>query len=391
MGPSFLHNTVLVNGVCLPKFLNEHDHPWLRILLEEYTRFIYRPKGELAQYLKGDLPFDAPKLKLALAVRFLTTLTESSVAGGISPKILRAKVFELSAASRGPRESILGEIGKSLMMSGSQVEKHLFADLPEERLITKIPQDISIQELCLRGNLFLAQALLSRASMIRIHISGNSRAVIQHAKYCGLICMIMGHDLSQSADVHISGPYSLFRKTIIYGRAIAELVPLLVWCPRFEIRASCIIGGQTKDIRIYSSDPIFPSIPPKLYDSGLEEKFAKAFRRVTVEWNLIREPEPLQAGETLIFPDFAIQHRSFPEKKWLLEIMGFWTPDYVSSKLERLRKTRLSNFILCIRSDYNCSDSELPKLARIIRFKHSIDPREILKIVEGECRVECPL
>jgi predicted nuclease of restriction endonuclease-like RecB superfamily len=45
-------------------------------------------------------------------------------------------------------------------------------------------------------------------------------------------------------------------------------------------------------------------------------------------------PPPVrQRVEELIFPDFALQLRSDPGQRWLLEIAGFWTPDDVSRKL----------------------------------------------------------
>jgi predicted nuclease of restriction endonuclease-like RecB superfamily len=69
---------------------------------------------------------------------------------------------------------------------------------------------------------------------------------------------------------------------------------------------------------------------PRRYDSLLEERFAREFRRLAPAWDVIREPEPIAAAGTLIFPDFAVQRRSDPTRRWLLEIVGFfWTPDYV--------------------------------------------------------------
>jgi len=60
------------------------------------------------------------------------------------------------------------------------------------------------------------------------------------------------------------------------------------------------------------------------YDRKLEERFARDFRRVAPEWDVIREPEAVQAGGTLIFPDFALRHRA-DRRRWLVEIVCFWT------------------------------------------------------------------
>jgi hypothetical protein len=52
--------------------------------------------------------------------------------------------------------------------------------------------------------------------------------------------------------------------------------------------------------------------------------------------------------------------RDSPKRRWLLEIVRFWTPDYVKEKLARLRVARLTNLILCIDVERNCTDEELP-------------------------------
>jgi len=83
------------------------------------------------------------------------------------------------------------------------------------------------------------------------------------------------------------------------------------------------------------------------YDSKLEERFARDFRRVAPDWDLIREPEAVQAGDTLIFPDFALRHRG-DGRRWLVEIVGFWTRDYLERKLALLRVAGLRDLVLCI-------------------------------------------
>lgn len=47
----------------------------------------------------------------------------------------------------------------------------------------------------------------------------------------------------------------------------------------------------------------------------------------------IREPEPSDAGRHLFLPDFALHPRFDPGRRWFMEIVGFWTPEYLASKL----------------------------------------------------------
>lgn len=97
---------------------------------------------------------------------------------------------------------------------------------------------------------------------------------------------------------------------------------------------------------------------------------------------MIREPEPIAATGTLIFPDFAVQHRSDRTRRWLLEIMGFWTPDYVKRKLALYRSARLSNLILCIDEGRNCAEADLPSGARVVRYRCRLDAAAVLQLVE---------
>jgi predicted nuclease of restriction endonuclease-like RecB superfamily len=263
----------------------------------------------------------------------------------------------------------------------------LFGDLPGERLAGAPAHPLSAVELALRCNLALVQSLLLRAAKVRIEVEGNTRALVRQAKWRGLICTGIERSPSAAAALELSGPFALFRHTRLYGRALGELVPLLAWCPRFRLRAECVVHGRRLTLQLGTGDPIFPAGAPRRYDSRLEERFAREFRRLALAWDVIREPEPIPAGGTLIFPDFALQDRSDPGRRWLLEIVGFWTADYVTRKLALYRSARLSNLILCIDEDRNCAEADVPAGARVVRFRRRVDAAAVLRVVETvECR-----
>jgi predicted nuclease of restriction endonuclease-like RecB superfamily len=95
----------------------------------------------------------------------------------------------------------------------------------------------------------------------------------------------------------------------------------------------------------------------------MPEYFAKA----NLDWDLIREPEPVEAGDALIFPEFAVVHRRDRSTRFLLEIVGFWTSDYLQEKLDRLRRMPCDPLVLCIDRGLNCSQEELPSHARSVK------------------------
>ena len=137
---------------------------------------------------------------------------------------------------------------------------------------------------------------------------------------------------------------------------------------------------------IRSGDPLFPAAASKRHDSKLEERFFRDFAKVAPDWDIAREPVAVPVAVpvdgTIIFPDFELRHRRDHERRWLVEIAGFWTPEYIARKLRHLRAANLDRFILCIDEARNCAAEDLPEHARIVRYKRRIDPSELLRIIE---------
>ncbi len=387
MLPDDLLSCSVAGARVVPQFLGEHDHPWLGVLLEEYERFIGKPQRELEARLREPLPCESPPKKLRLAIQVLGRLRPSQRKTAVPPRRARALVFGEAARTHAPRETVLSTVAVSLGVTPEDLLDSLFGDLPGERLAGAPAQPLSAVEFALRCNLALVQALLLRAAKVRIEVEGNARALVRQARWRGLICTGIERSPTAPAALELSGPFALFRHTRLYGRALGELVPLLAWCPRFRLRAECVVHGRRLTLQLRTGDPILPAGAPRRYDSRVEERFAREFRRLALAWDVIREPEPIPAGGTLIFPDFALQDRSNPARRWLLEIVGFWTADYVTRKLALYRSARLSNLILCIDEDRNCAEADVPSGARIVRFRRRVDAAAVLRVVETvECR-----
>lgn len=380
--PDGLLSYSVVGALVVPRFLGAHDHPWLRDLLDEHERFIGRPQRELEVRLREPLSFGGPLTKRRQAIQVLTKLRRGSHrSAAVPPRRARALVFAEAARTAGPPATVLSTVAANLGVTAEELQDSLFADLPGERLIAPPPHTLSPAELALRTNLALVQALLSRATSVTIEAEGNSRVLVRHAKFRGLICTVAKRSGGGDAVLELSGPFALFRHTRLYGRALGELVPLLPWSRRFHLRGECVLEGHRLTLELRPGDPIFPADEPRRYDSRLEEHFARQFRRLAPEWDVVREPEPVTVGSTLIFPDFALQHRSDAARRWLLEIVGFWTPDYVAKKLALYRRARLTNLILCIDQDRNCAEADLPSAALVVRFRRRVDAAAVLRFV----------
>jgi predicted nuclease of restriction endonuclease-like RecB superfamily len=367
------------DGVIVPHFLGPHDHPWLRTVLDEHSRFVGRPRRELDERFQERLPCTAPQAKLRLAVHVLRRVWPTQRPSGlVSSRALRGTVFMEAARSREDPPAVVERVAARLGMSTAALQEGLFGDLPGERLVAEPPPSLEPVDLSLRINLALAQGLLFRAVHVRIAAAGDVRRIVRLAKLQGLICTVRPQP---QPVLSISGPYALFRRTLVYGRALAALLPPLAWCPRFHLEAECMLAGAPAALHLQSGDPIFPGSEPRRFASRVEERFARDVARLAPEWNVVREPEAIPAGGSLLFPDFALEHRH-DGRRWLIEILGFWSPTNVTRKLAGLRAAGIPNLVLCIAEERNCAEDELPPLARVVRYRRWVDAAAVLQAIQ---------
>lgn len=374
----------IVDRRVLPGLLDARDVPWIRVLMEEVDRFCGRPLRELLERLRRPLPCAVPAFKLKAAKAVLLRLWKSELCAEVAPDKVREAVFS-AATNGGPRSQALETASRSLRLEPSVVEKLLFADLPGERLVSAPATIPSPSDLALRSNLLIVRSLLFHARHVRIEVEGAVRPLVRQAKLRGLLCTVThprDGRAHEGAVLDLSGPFTVFRHTLLYGRALGELVQFLPHTAHFRLHADCVLREQEATLELQSGDPIFPCEAPRRFDSKLEARFAKDFAKAAPDWDLLREPEPVSVGATIIFPDFRIRHRLRPTRSFLLEIVGFWSADYLRHKLTRLREAQIDHLILCVDDERGCSDDELPADACIVRFHRRIDPQTVLAALE---------
>jgi hypothetical protein len=368
------------NGQAIVGYLGDGDQPWLRALTEEFERYAGRPERELRARLGEPLPLPSPFLARRAATAVLSRLWRSRVEAPLPPRELRRAVFDEMAAQGGARFEVLARVGQRLGLAPAVLGAGLFADLPGERIVVS-PQVVpSPRDAIQRINLALAQAMLFRATSVRVRAEGGVRPLVRLAKLRGLICEVSTPPGQIAPRLEVSGPYALFRRTLLYGRALAAIIPPLVASGRFSLQATCVVRGQALDFALATGDPVGAPEQGPHFDSQLEERFVRDFRKAAPDWDVIREPEPVRAGAGLIFPDFLLRHRGDPTRRFLVEIVGFWTREYLEKKLAALRKTSVENLIICVDAERGCSEGDLPIGARVLRFKRKIDPAAVLAL-----------
>ena len=390
----------VVGGEVVPRYLDARDQPWLRALLEEVAAFDGLSRREFRRRLARPAMPDAPQAKQRMVAHIIDRMTTSRPPPGPRPRAIREMVFDRAQAARDrgdriDREAVIREVAKTLEVQASTVDSGLFADLAAEQQIQIGPCDSAGSDagpsalpdpptLAAITNLALAQGVVRQSTLLELRVDGQARAVVRQALLRRLICTVRPD--GSGYRLEISGACALFRRSVMYGRILASLLPLLQWCHRFQLDAHCVLDQHAQRFRMQSGDLVFPSRAPSAFDSKLEARFSRDFRRATSELELVREPAPIPAAGTIIFPDFAVRHRHQPDHQWFVELVGFWTPEYLASKLQRLRAARLTNLLLCIDESLGCaqpaaSDS-LPNDARVLFFKRRIDVEKVLEIVK---------
>jgi len=366
----------LVDGVLRPDYLDRGDHVWVDEVLEVVAGCEGSARHELKRRLREPLTTPAPPQKLRMVQHTVGQWAKAvKVPLPVAPRELRRTLFH--AATDSPPEAARAEAAAAHGVAVSELGTLLFADLPDERPIG-LPEGLPpTEELVLRTNLALAQGLLKRATELRVRLQGNARDIVRFSQLRGLICVPRAVDAG--VELHISGPFSLFRRTTLYGRAQSQLLPRLPWCRDFHLTAECTLPEGPARLLVHPRTPIFSSAPPRRFDSKLEQRFAADLAKHHPDWQLLREPDVLQAGDHLVFPDFALQRRDQPSTRWLVELVGFWTPTYLRDKLDRLRRAGRRDLVLCVDETLGCDEAELPPDLPVVWFRRRVDPAEVIR------------
>ncbi|MGB9938243.1 DUF790 family protein [Methanosarcina sp.] len=232
----------------------------------------------------------------------------------------------------------------------------------------------------------------------------------------------------KAVHLHLDGPASLFRISERYGNSFAKIFPALLRSKGWRLKAGILHKGyQGKRILEFTLDyseeafkltpeaALYPeTLSPELQlgeakegykagkreetgkedESGFAEEEAeaqetdaeieaydstleKAFGSLSLgSWKVKREPTILKAGKHAFVPDFALQRNGI---KVYLEIVGFWTPEYLEKKIEKLKQVK-EPVILLIDRKLKCSEKDFPS-QEVIFFDKKIPANEVMQIL----------
>lgn len=358
-------------------------------------------QGELdtqLQELEGDSPDYRFKRGLA---HLLKSACEFEVVSPLEPPILRERVFSLSALSV-PSSPQSHQTLDTLALQLSQelerevlpahIREGLYADLAENKVLTEFDEPTP-EQLLHKYNLSQVQGVFYRASQLVLNahrnVPGEYKLLFRYLKLFQLMAYIEG-DAEHGFTITIDGATSLFKPSTRYGLAIAKMIPALLHVTKWSLSATL----QTRDFytntwktgkfNLDSNCGLVSHYPPgKPYDSMLEEAFASRWEALKSEWVLEREVDLIPIPGSVMIPDFRLVH---PDgRSLLLEIVGYWRPEYLQKKFAQVRRAERNDLVLAISERLNLEKAgvnlkDVP--AKIIWFKDKLLPKAVLAVLD---------
>ncbi|MEX2531052.1 MAG: DUF790 family protein [Gemmatimonadota bacterium] len=272
---------------------------------------------------------------------------------------------------------------EQLGVTEEEVDRLLFADRLEARRLNRAPR-LDGRRLLAAYNLDLARGVLLDAERVVLTARGGWRSIFRAIKLARLMYRVERGKGRREYRVELTGPAAPFlARPQRYGARFARVVPALARAPGWRLEADLVREGRAATFALDGRAPVEGSRGrgrPR-HDSFFERSLARDFaEKLGTErggWTLEREATPVALGEELFLPDFTVRHEDGREA--LVEIVGFWTPEYLESKVRKVRSAGMENLVLVV---YDALDQgasargEEPASRRLAQAQERDDPPE---------------
>ena len=347
----------------------------------------------------------------------------------------RSLLLGVPALDEQARASRVSSVATLLELTPAAVERVLWADVPRERPIDLRGGRPTATEVAALANVGLLQRALARAHSLELVIRGDASPILRGSAARGLIATASERDAAVAvadnaaaavpaadtaaantasspdhaahhaaahhASAHhavahrtgashaglretvldITGPLALCHGTAVYGRALGNLVPLLASCETFTLTIRAEARGNHYELRV-DSPALLPAAAPRRWP--LVERLAVDLERVGAPHGVrVRRSPPVLVqtvgrGGALVCPDLGID---VGERVVWVEIVGFWTPEYLARKLARYRAVGAGDVVLCVDASRACDDDDPPAGACVVRFQRRVHAQALLQLL----------
>jgi predicted nuclease of restriction endonuclease-like RecB superfamily len=387
-------------GRVLPDRLDRRRHHHYSTYAERMLAVYRRGNGRTRRQLHARVQeifageADCPLRRIAA---FCKLLDDASVYDGDhrgEAAELRRQVFRLAAPAHPlvasadrlfakDEQQVKTEIAAAMKMTWEEIDARLFADIVECHRLREFAGYADGPALLARYNVAQAQAALFDAVEMTVWASDDFKTILRYAKLARLLHTIR-RDGAEGYVIRLDGPASLLRETHRYGAAMARFLPALVACRGWRMHALVKRRGRAwvNRLELSPADGLTSHLPaPDEFDSSIEQAFAERWGDEAREgWTLVREGEILHREQRVFVPDFVLRHSD--GRRVLLEIVGFWTPEYLEAKLKTLRLFRDERIIVALAANrrHESFASEFNAVgAAVIHFKSSLNVKAVLE------------
>lgn len=363
--------------------------PHLARAIAVYRRMAGQPLGRVRNTARAALGAMRPD-RVEAVVKLLDDAATYERPSGAWVGALRVRLFEAAARGhpvldRKDAQTILAaalpQAPSSAPLGPEGLVPFLYADYPEFHRLVAFPQDYTADGLLRDYDLAQAQALLYSAVRVTVHARADFAHIVRYARLARLLHRIRRHP-DGGYSLVLDGPNSVLRRTHAYGVEFARFLAALVQARGWEMSAEIVLrrGRRPVTFALSDADGLRSRVPaPALFDSKLEEALARKFGAHRDGWRIAREALILEAGEALMVPDFLFTHDDGTEVA--LEIVGYWTPEYVREKFEKLAAVRAPNLIVAVRKPLALRAGSLP--AQVLPFSSRVLLRDLMPRLEA--------
>jgi predicted nuclease of restriction endonuclease-like RecB superfamily len=256
-----------------------------------------------------------------------------------------------------------GRISHAALMLGTttqDLEKMLWCDLPRERPVELPGGRPSELEAAAFANITLLQRAVRRAKSLALTVRDDDPSQLVRAAIDRGLLVTSRRDLHGVATIEIVGPLALCKGTNVYGRALADLVPLLAevrdWA--LEIRVELPLASYSTHVM---SPVLLPAPPTRLVATSFPIlRLMKGLARADRSLGVMPLPPPLSVpsgnGAQLLWPDLVIDDGP---RRIYVELLGFWTRDFLERKLAAYRAIG-AEVILCVDAARPGANEDVP-------------------------------
>jgi len=430
------------NGTVQPLFIDTDDQQYRETatdLIQIFEEHLGKPRGELEETIDQLTIADTDYKIVQGLAKLLKDECEFETVAAAEPQDIRRLLFA-NANDSYPivRQPTLGEdtqklevystVADKLGISLKECYRGMYADLDDNKRLVRFGHHVSdgheafdssssttqltgdseesyaedtitVDWLLTRYNLALAQAALYDATRMQIRVWDNFGTVFSYVKLFGLMHRIYpideggnrvaDTDAADGYEAILDGPASLFSKSRKYGIRMANFLPALPLCNRWEMEAEILDDeamGTTLAFELDHTDDLSSHYSSQSdFDSDVERTLAQKWDRANTDWELVREDDVLDLGAEVMLPDFAIEH---PDgRRAILEVVGFWTPEYLDEKLSKIRKAETDNLILAVSERLDCSSEDFEGMdGRVLWFKSGIHVYDLVEMADAHSR-----